>query len=224
MVGSAEPFRVGWQGAVCRTGGAGSKARREIPGDDRFHRVHRRGDAGTGPGEKTLELAPARQFKAVEQIAAEMLAGRANLAEILGPSLDQGANLAAVVRMIAPGEVETLLSRDPRMALMTPRIEGPAARLAIKWPNDVLLNGGKVAGILLESAGSGGQVTAVAVGIGVNLAAVPDTGTIEPGAITPVSVLGETGFRTAPEDFLDLLAPAFALLTPVAVRLGYPEA
>lgn len=67
---------------------------------------------------------------AVEQIAAEMLAGRANLAEILGPSLDQGANLAAVVRMIAPGEVETLLSRDPRMALMTPRIEGPAARLA----------------------------------------------------------------------------------------------
>ena len=71
MVGSAEPFRVGWQGAVCRTGGARSEARREIPGDDRFHRVHRGGDAGTGPGEKTFELAPARQFKAVEQIAAD---------------------------------------------------------------------------------------------------------------------------------------------------------
>ncbi|XQZ45305.1 biotin--[acetyl-CoA-carboxylase] ligase [Paracoccus yeei] len=99
---------------------------------------------------------------------------------------------------------------------------GPAARLAIKWPNDVLLNGGKVAGILLESAGSGGQVTAVAVGIGVNLAAVPDTGTIEPGAITPVSVLGETGFRTAPEDFLDLLAPAFARWLAQLETWGFP--
>ena len=67
---------------------------------------------------------------AVEQIAAEMLAVRSALADILGPALDQGANLAAVVRMVAPREVDALLARDPRMALMTPAIEGPAARLA----------------------------------------------------------------------------------------------
>jgi hypothetical protein len=65
----------------------------------------------------------------VEQIAAEMLAVRGNLADILGPSLDQGANLAAIVRMVAPREVETLLARDARMALMTPTVEGPALRL-----------------------------------------------------------------------------------------------
>ena len=87
---------------------------------------------------------------------------------------------------------------------------GPAARLAIKWPNDVLLNGGKVAGILLESAGQGGQLAALAIGIGVNLAAAPDLGGLEPGATPPVSVLGETGHQVAPEDLLDLLAPAFA--------------
>lgn len=87
---------------------------------------------------------------------------------------------------------------------------GPSARLAIKWPNDVLLNGGKVAGILLESAGSGGGVQAVAVGIGVNLAAAPDLSQVEQRAVTPVSVLGETGHSIAPEEFLDLLAPAFA--------------
>lgn len=85
---------------------------------------------------------------------------------------------------------------------------GPSARLAIKWPNDVLLNGGKVAGILLES--SGPELISVAVGIGVNLAAAPDTGSVEPGAVTPVSVRDETGFVIAAEDFLDLLAPAFA--------------
>ena len=86
---------------------------------------------------------------------------------------------------------------------------GPQARLALKWPNDVLLNGGKVAGILLESAGRAGGVDALAVGIGVNLAATPDAAALEPGAWAPVSVLGETGLIVAPEDFLDLLAPAF---------------
>lgn len=115
---------------------------------------------------------------------------------------------------------------------------GPSARLAIKWPNDVLLNGGKVAGILLESAGTGGAVQSVAVGIGVNLAAAPDVSAVEPQAVTPVSVLGETGHPVPPEEFLDLLAAAFARwqaqldtygFTPIrnawlarAARLGEP--
>ena len=87
---------------------------------------------------------------------------------------------------------------------------GPSARLAIKWPNDVLLNGGKVAGILLESGGVGASVLAVAVGIGVNLAAAPDMAAVEPGAVTPVSVRAETGHVVPPDEFLDLLAVAFA--------------
>jgi len=83
----------------------------------------------------------------------------------------------------------------------------PGAAVALKWPNDVLLNGGKVAGILLESVARG---QAVAVGIGVNLAAAPAPGTLEPGALRPVSVAGETGHATDPEHFLALLAAAFA--------------
>jgi BirA family transcriptional regulator, biotin operon repressor / biotin---[acetyl-CoA-carboxylase] ligase len=47
----------------------------------------------------------------------------------------------------------------------------PAADIKLKWPNDVLANGCKIAGILLESAGSGGaRPDWVAIGIGVNLA------------------------------------------------------
>ena len=51
----------------------------------------------------------------------------------------------------------------------------PSARIALKWPNDVLLDGHKVAGILLESAGSAGgcAVEWLAVGIGMNLANYP---------------------------------------------------
>lgn len=87
---------------------------------------------------------------------------------------------------------------------------GPAAALSLKWPNDVLLNGGKVAGILLESAGQGAGISHLAIGIGVNLVAAPPLEAVEPGAALPVSVMGETGVRLAPETLLDLLAPAVA--------------
>lgn len=65
----------------------------------------------------------------IEQILCEMLGSRGGLTDILGPSLDQGAAMAAVVRMVAPREVELLIRQDPRMALQIPAVEGPAARL-----------------------------------------------------------------------------------------------
>jgi BirA family biotin operon repressor/biotin-[acetyl-CoA-carboxylase] ligase len=51
----------------------------------------------------------------------------------------------------------------------------PAGRaVRVKWPNDVLVDGGKVAGILLESAiGQSGQVQHVVAGIGVNVGFAP---------------------------------------------------
>jgi hypothetical protein len=68
----------------------------------------------------------------IEQILCEMLGSRAGLADILGPSLDQGGALAAVVRMVAPREVGILIRQDPRMALQVPAVEGPAARLGAR--------------------------------------------------------------------------------------------
>ncbi len=75
---------------------------------------------------------PARALVLVglEQFLCELMAPRTNLAEVMGPSLDQGGSLAALVRMVAPAEIEALINSDPRMALLTPAVEGPAARLA----------------------------------------------------------------------------------------------
>ncbi|MEY4872006.1 MAG: hypothetical protein RLZZ563_1336 [Pseudomonadota bacterium] len=92
---------------------------------------------------------------------------------------------------------------------------------ALKWPNDVLLNGGKVAGILLESSGAGQGVQHLAIGIGVNLIAAPDPSQVEPCALQPVSLLGETGLRIPPEVFLDALAPAYAAWEATFVTQGF---
>jgi BirA family transcriptional regulator, biotin operon repressor / biotin---[acetyl-CoA-carboxylase] ligase len=92
--------------------------------------------------------------------------------------------------------------------------------LKLKWPNDVLLNGGKVAGILLESS-STAQGMHLAVGIGVNLIAAPDASIVEAGAVPPVSLLGETGIRVTPGAFLDALAIAFARWEAIFVTQGF---
>jgi hypothetical protein len=65
----------------------------------------------------------------IEQVMCELFAARTNLADVLGPALDQGASLAAVVRMVAPREVAALIKQDARLALQVPVVEGPAARL-----------------------------------------------------------------------------------------------
>lgn len=88
---------------------------------------------------------------------------------------------------------------------------------ALKWPNDVLLNEGKVAGILLESSGP-----ILCIGIGVNLIGAPPLSAVEPGAVPPVSVLQETGLRITPEAFLDALAPAFAAREAALAAGGFP--
>ena len=68
----------------------------------------------------------------IEQILCEMLAARWNLPDLFGPSLDQGATLAAVVRMVAPNEVTAVISHDPRLMLLVPPVDGPAVRLGEK--------------------------------------------------------------------------------------------
>ena len=87
----------------------------------------------------------------------------------------------------------SLLLIDPAPADLTPTISyvagvaldaalseaaGPAAGGAIrlKWPNDLLCTGRKVAGILVEGADLGGGRRAVVIGFGVNCVAHPGLG------------------------------------------------
>lgn len=51
---------------------------------------------------------------------------------------------------------------------------GPEANLSLKWPNDVLVDGAKLAGILLEARTLADGRSAIAMGIGLNCVSSPD--------------------------------------------------
>ena len=74
----------------------------------------------------------------------------------------------------------------------------PEQPLLLKWPNDVMLAGKKLAGILLERSGD-----RIAVGFGVNLSAAPALPDREGAAL---------GGKIAPQAFAPLLAGSFTRL------------
>jgi BirA family biotin operon repressor/biotin-[acetyl-CoA-carboxylase] ligase len=83
------------------------------------------------------------------------------------------------------------------------RIPGLASRLVLKWPNDLLIDRMKFAGILIEGEGAN-----VAIGIGVNCVHHPD------GTDFPATDLASAGVRTSPDSlFAPLSAAVQARLT-----------
>ena len=113
----------------------------------------------------------------------------------------------------------------------------PADRsVRLKWPNDVLVDGGKIAGILLESAiGQDGRVEHVVAGIGVNVTFAPQLpemrypgaalgGTVEAALegltralATRLAQWRRDGFETVRREWL---AKAGPLGAEIDVRLG----
>ncbi|BBC99960.1 BirA family transcriptional regulator, biotin operon repressor/biotin-[acetyl-CoA-carboxylase] ligase [Sphingobium sp. YG1] len=90
-----------------------------------------------------------------------------------------------------------LVAANAVHALVAPLCTGQAR---IKWPNDILVDGAKIAGILLERAGD-----AIVVGIGINVTGHPV------GLDRPVTSLAAQGANDATAQALyDRLAQLFA--------------
>ncbi|MGJ8612173.1 MAG: biotin--[acetyl-CoA-carboxylase] ligase [Octadecabacter sp.] len=143
-------------------------------------------------------------FTATRQTASRGRRGRAWIAP-------EGNFYGTLAMPCTPVETASLHSFVAALALYDAlrAVMGEGPTLALKWPNDVLLNNGKVAGILLESLSQNGQMWGVSVGIGVNLIAAPALDQVEDGAVYPVSVKGESGVDVTPDAFLNNLAVAF---------------
>ena len=82
----------------------------------------------------------------------------------------------------------------------------PHRAVACKWPNDVLIDGKKVAGLLLESeAQPDGVVDWLVLGLGVNVASHPE------GMEFPATSLSAAGGKADVETTMAMVANAFAI-------------
>jgi BirA family biotin operon repressor/biotin-[acetyl-CoA-carboxylase] ligase len=142
---------------------------------------------------------------AKEQTAGVGRRGRAwstesgNFAATLLQPLTVPLNEAALLSFVT-----ALALRDAFIA-----VGGTPADFTLKWPNDVLLKGGKIAGILLETMGTG--PSHLCIGIGVNLAHAPSVTTLESTAVSPKSLSVDAKLEISPEAFIEHLAENFAL-------------
>lgn len=99
-----------------------------------------------------------------------------NLAATLLLNLDGDLRLAATLGFVAGLALSDALDAVIPKGRISIGLDGASAgknRFELKWPNDVLASGAKLAGILLESAMLDGGRMAVAIGIGVNVVAYP---------------------------------------------------
>jgi BirA family biotin operon repressor/biotin-[acetyl-CoA-carboxylase] ligase len=86
---------------------------------------------------------------------------------------------------------------------------GDAARIRLKWPNDVLLDDDKLAGILVETAWSTPLATAAVIGVGINVR----------GDVTLAGEQATAAARTEQQG-----AALTRAMTPAALSRVYPNA
>ena len=101
-------------------------------------------------------------------IASSQTRGRGRLGRVwlTAPGLSLALSVALWPR---EGETSPSLALAGSLAAAEALSEGGNLRPRLKWPNDVLLGGRKVAGVLLEGRYSGGAAAGLVLGIGVNL-------------------------------------------------------
>ena len=124
---------------------------------------------------------------------------------ILRPTAEEQPHLSRTVGLAALALAETLRAR------------GLSAE--IKWPNDVLIGGRKVAGILTESVWSGEDVDCIVVGIGLNVlkASVPPAEDLLFPATSLEDELGQ------PPDRVEVLSEILAAFLSIRENLTRDE-
>ncbi len=97
--------------------------------------------------------------------------------------------------------VMALAVRDA-VAEVAPRL---SEKLQLKWPNDLLLDGAKIAGILIEAESAGSKSSVTVAGIGVNCAH-------HPGDLAyPATSLAAYGVAAAPANIVRALSGAMMI-------------
>ncbi len=172
--------------------------------------ARRRAEAGErGP----LWITAARQTAGRGRRGRSWETERGNLAATYLFTTTKPAGEAAQVSFVAALAVHELATA------IFPSDPAEQRNVTLKWPNDLLLNGRKASGILVESGTTKGQLW-VAVGIGVNLVVAPEAA--PDAAILPTSFRAEGCFAPPPREALEILDSAFRNWLAVWDEGGFP--
>lgn len=137
-------------------------------------------------------------------IAAHQREGRGRRGRTWSAPPDTALLTSIVVRPAVPAKDVPLYSLVAALATADTVAQLGAVAPRLKWPNDVLVGGRKIAGILLESRTIGSE-TVVAIGIGVNLRQGEFPADLE-GRATSIRL--ETGREVTPDEALAALRSA----------------
>ncbi|MEP7273311.1 MAG: biotin--[acetyl-CoA-carboxylase] ligase [Acidobacteriota bacterium] len=135
-------------------------------------------------------------------VADEQTAGRGRRQRIWHSSPGDGLYFSVLLRPESFTSSLALISLFAGIAVAEALVHLGVAGVDIKWPNDVLISGRKVSGILSEGASSAPSAARVIVGIGVNLNHASFPAELEEAA---TSVFMTTGQRIEMSPFLDQL-------------------
>lgn len=133
-------------------------------------------------------------------------AGGVWLGMLLRPPLPPAGVLSLRIGLVLADVVESVLG------IRATSLSGP--RAGLKWPNDVLVDDRKVAGILCESRWQGDALQWLGVGIGINVA-----NDVPPELAERAMSLRELRPAVRRIDVLDQLVPALLRLTTHDARL-----
>jgi BirA family transcriptional regulator, biotin operon repressor / biotin---[acetyl-CoA-carboxylase] ligase len=124
--------------------------------------------------EEARRLAEAGEVGPLWITAARQTAGRGRRGRVW----DTGAGNLAATLLLRPDALQTVTGQlSFAAALAVAEMVShfaPGAAITVKWPNDVLADGRKIAGILLEGGPQKDNKAWLAIGIGVNLARHPE--------------------------------------------------
>lgn len=83
--------------------------------------------------------------------------------------------------------------------------------IALKWPNDLMRDGGKLGGVLIELAAAPAGATSAVIGVGINLAPPPEGDYASPTAALYAATPGRDDWLRHAAALLDALAAALPL-------------
>ena len=127
------------------------------------------------PSSNDLALSALAEQKATAAgrcfVVGEQTKGRGRLGRQWTSNPGDGLYMSCILCPDTPAHLLPSLSFAISLAvhdMLAEQISDDRAKISLKWPNDVLVNGGKIAGILLEASAGG-----VVAGCGINLKNAP---------------------------------------------------